>query len=153
MVTDQYGNLLEELGKLIGIPDLHPDANNSCLLKFENEVSARIEMFKSGFLIIAADLDVPTPGKYRETLFEEALKANGLPHPRYGTLAFRKKNDHLMLFDTFSLDTISPTKIAQFLPPFVEKASIWKEAIAKGNIPTVSSSGTVKSSGMFGLAP
>lgn len=93
MVTDFFGSLLQELGKVLEIPDLHPDRNNSCQIVLKNGLNLQIELDRSGqFLIFGADLGVVPPGRYRENLFREALKANDMPHPIHGILAYSKKN-------------------------------------------------------------
>jgi hypothetical protein len=151
MSSDQFGNILEGLGKLLNITDLQPDANNCCLLNFSNGVPVSIEVYKGLFLMIISDLG-PTPaGKYRENLLGEALKANGQPLPRMGVFGYNKKRDSLLLFEKFFFDTASAEKIFEILPQFIEKGFVWKEAITKGEIPTTSSS-SAKPSGMFGLA-
>jgi hypothetical protein len=152
MVSNQLGALLEDLGKILKIPDLHPDENNTCLLRFDNGVQVQLELDKVGSsLIIGSDLGVIPAGRYRENVLGEALKANGLPPPRYGIFAYSKKSDKLVLFQKMPLDDITADKIASFLPNFIDKAIIWKEAIAKGDVPAVSAQGVTKPSGMFGL--
>lgn len=155
MVTDYYGSLLEELGKILEIPDLHPDQNNSCQIKLKNGLSLQLEFDRSGqFIIIGANLGVVPPGRYRENLFREALKANDLPNPIHGILAYSKKSDSLVLFEKLRTHEISGETIAAELIPFSEKAIIWKEALEHNDVPIANQAfNTPHSSGMFGLKP
>lgn len=153
MVTDAFGALLQELGKIIKIPDLQPDSNYSCLIKFPIGISVQIEMTKGGTsLMMACDLGLVAPGRFRENVFREALMANGLPPPRNGDFSYSQKTDHLLLTSYFPLKELNGEKLAAGLIPFMEKAKIWQEAIQRGDIPSHDARlTTAKGSGMFGL--
>jgi hypothetical protein len=152
MVTDFFGNFLQELGQVMNIPNLHPDDNNSCLIKFQSGIQVQLELERNGyFLVLGTDLgDVPG-GKYRENVFCEALKANGLPYPRFGNLAYSTQSSHLVLFDRFNTAELKAQKLAEFFPPFIEKAQVWKDAISKGTLPAISGAEVKSDGGIFGL--
>lgn len=153
MVTDHFGALLQELAQALNISKLQADANNSCLIKFKGGIRIQIEPDREEkFLIIGADLgEIPT-GRYRENLFTEALKANGLPRPRYGFFAYSKPKDHLVLTEFLPMQDLRGDKIADFLPLFIEKVKLWKESIYRGEIPP-SAVVTSRPMGMFGMRP
>lgn len=155
MVVNQFEALLQELGQILKIP-LHPDKTHSCLIKLKEGVSVQLEIDRPGdSLLFGIDVaDVP-PGKYRENLFKEALRANGSPSPRYGTLAYSRKTGHLVLFERLPLKDLNGDKVAEFLKPFVMKAKVWKDAIIRGEVPVIQGSGAHpnKNIGMFGLRP
>lgn len=155
MVTDLFGTILQELGKLLEIPDLHPDRNHSCLIKLKNGQSIQLELDRGGhFLILGADLGEVPPGKYRENLFKEALKANEMPYPLHGILAYSKKSEHLILFEKLYARELNGEKVFAALTPFAEKALIWEEALKHNDIPVLSQvQSPGRSSGMFGLRP
>lgn len=154
MVTDLFGALLEELGVSLKLPTLHPDSNNSCLIKFKNGVEVQIEMDKSGrHLIIGSDLGSVPIGKYRENLFREALKANDLPPPIHGILSYSEKTDHLVMFRKLPLADLNGDKIAAAITPFTEKALIWQEALKHNDIPAINQMSAAQGGGMFGLRP
>lgn len=154
MITDTFGALLQELGKMLKIPHLQPDQNNSCLIKFNNGLSIQLELDKGGyFLLIGCDLGPVPPGRYRENVFREALMANGMPYPRYGDFSYSRKSDHLLLTSRLPIKDLNGEKIALELTPFIEKANNWQNSLSRGEIPshipsTLSSKG---GSGMFGL--
>src|SRR5207253_6576274 len=136
---------------------IKPDKASACTLKFRNGVQVQMEMDPRGEnLLIISNLGSILSGRYRENLFREALKANGLAPPRYGIFAFGKKNDALVLFDSLLLDELTGQKLADFLLSFTQKAELWKTGIDRGEVPSFLGnelpSGKGPSSGMFGLA-
>jgi hypothetical protein len=155
MVIDLLGSLLQELGQLIGVPNLQPDANNVCLIKFKGNVYIQLELDRSSqFLIMTSDLGSIPIGRYRETIFFEALKANGLPPPHNGIFGYSKQADRLILFQMLSIKDLTGNKISDALAPFLEKAKIWKSSIEKGEIPpVVLPGGATAPKGIFGLRP
>ena len=155
MVMDLLNAILKELEKHINIDDLHSDKNESCQIVFNNGFEVQLELDPTGeFLCVGTKLGVvPSGGRYRQSLFKEALKANGLPPPRYGTFAFSEKNNTLIFFEYLWAKELSGDKLFTFLTSFKEKALLWKDAIAKGNIPELSqlSPKGARPKGMFGL--
>jgi hypothetical protein len=153
MVTDLFGTLLQELGPLLEIPTLHPDRQNSCLIRLKGGLNIQLELDRMGqFFIMGSDLGTVPPGKYRENLFREALKANGMPQPLNGILAYSQKTEHLILFEKMHVKDLNGDKIMAVLTPFCEKARVWRDALARGDIPALTqyyASG--KPGGIFGL--
>lgn len=151
-MTDGFlGAFLSELGSLLHLPNLHPDKNNACLIKFKGDLQVQIEVAKSGkHLLVGIDLGSISPGRYRENIFETALMTNGLPPPHHGTFAYSQQTDHLILFHLFPLKSLRAQSVSDFLHPFLDKARIWKEALSKHTVPAVKFKGKT-GSGMFGL--
>ena len=75
-----------------------------------------------------------------------------MPGIRHGVFAYSKQTDHLILFEMFNLRELTGAKVAEFIPLFLQKAKLWKEALEKSDIPA-STSYAGKSSGIFGLKP
>ena len=157
MITDKFDNLIQELGTALKIK-LKPDKNNACLLRFKNGMQIQLEAdSRSEKLILASDLGQIPQGRYRENIFREALKANGLPPPRNGIFAYSKKNESLVLCDSISLEELTGTKLADYLHSFIQKGELWKNAITRGEVPSFMgnelSFGAAQSQpgGLFGL--
>jgi hypothetical protein len=152
MVTDFFGVLLQELSRLMGISELRPDRNNSCLINMQKGYKVQLEVDSSGrYLIIGCDLgEVPT-GRYRETIFMEALKINGMPSVLNGHLAYSKKLNHLILFEMLDLTNINGDKVFAVMTPFLEKAAVWKDAITRGEIPVMPAQASTMSHMPFGM--
>lgn len=149
MVRDLFGNILAEIGQALKIPDLHPGKDSSCLVKMPSGVTVQFELDKKGeALLIGSEIGQLQAGRYRENVFREALKANGMP-PLNGIFAFSKKAEKLVLFMKIPLKDYHADKLLTILTPFLEKAQLWRDAIARGDIPVASQ--TSNTSGMFGL--
>lgn len=153
MVMDLLNTILKDLEKSIKIDDLHSDKNESCQIRFENGLEVQLELDPSGeFLCVGTKLGEVPGGRYRQTLFKEALRANGQPPPRYGTFAFSQKTNSLVFFEYLWAKELNGEKLSSFLTQFRTKAQIWKEAIARGDVPQYGETGVRgKSGGMFGL--
>ncbi len=152
MVKALFEALLEELGKTLKISDLHPDRNNSCLISLPNKLKLQLEMDSHAQnILLGCDLGPIPPGRYRENVFKEALKSNGLSGPNHGTVAFSQKTEHIILFKYLNVKDLTGEKIADAIGPFTEKALKWKTALEHGEVPLASNLQT--SSGMFGLRP
>lgn len=154
MVANLFETLLQELGKteVIPIQELHPDRNNSCLIRLKGGLEIQIELDKKiDTLVIGCDLGPVANGRYREEVFREALKANGLPYPRWGDFAYSQKSDHLVLFHKMHTKDLTGEKIADFLTHFLEKAFQWRDALLRNDVPVVSGTSAYRPMGMFGL--
>lgn len=149
MVASLYESLLQELGEQLHIP-LRPD-RESCVIEYKDGLRVQLELDRQEeFLRIVSDFGEIAPGRYRENLFREALKSNGLPPPHVGVFALSHNSTHLILFDVLPVRNLTGLHIADFLTPFLEKAKVWREAITTGQLPSVSS-GRSSRSGIFGL--
>jgi hypothetical protein len=152
MVSDFFGTLLQELGESLKIKDLHLDEHNSCLIKFPSGLEIQVEPdSREEFLVIGTTIGVVPAGRYRETIFREALKANSMPLPRYGVFAFSTKTENLILFDTLHMKDLTGTKVFDHLSAFAEKALTWKEALSHGDVPSIHGSYSGTHTGMFGM--
>lgn len=154
MVMDLVNTILKDLEKYIQIEDLHTDKNESCRIVYSSGFEVQLELDPSGeFLCVGTKLAALPTGRYRQTLLKEALKANGLPPPRYGTFAISQKNNTLIFFDYLWAKELTGEKLFTFLTSFKEKATIWKEAISRGDVPQLSqmSPKGTRPKGMFGL--
>jgi hypothetical protein len=150
MVKDLFDSLLEETGHALQIPNLHADRNNTCLIQLSNGLKVQLEIEpKAQIFMIGCDLGEVPIGRYRNNLFREALRANGLPGPQAGILAYSSKTDHLVLFKALPLKELNGERIADALESFSEKALLWKQAVDNGEIPALYTNRP--SAGMFGL--
>lgn len=128
---DRFAAILYDLGKEIGV-DLYPDEKRICQLNFEEKLHLQIQYdeAKEQITLVSFLAEVPA-GKYRETVFKEALKSNA-EYPRVGTLAYSGRNNQLTLFAYFSGREHSMEKLFLLLKAFIEKGIAWKEAIEQG---------------------
>ena len=153
MITGQLGIILEELSRALHIPNLHPDDHESCLLRLHNGLEIQIELDKmQNSLIIGINLGEIPLGRYREDLFESALKINGESN-KVGILAYSTQRDNLVLFEMLPLKDLTGTHVADLITPLSEKALNWKQAISSNQIPQSQNSSFSTRRGIFGLTP
>lgn len=154
MVKDLFASILEELGSIFKLT-LSPDKNNACLIKYKTGSNLHMELDSGGEkIIVISDLGTPPLGRFRENLFREALKSNGLPPPKNGVFAYAKRSDSLVLYSTVAIADLTGQKLADFLAPFMQKADLWRTSIQRNEVPSFLgnelSFGT-GGTGMFGL--
>jgi hypothetical protein len=136
MVKDVFATILEELGSIFKLR-LTPDRNNACLVRFKTGLNLHMEFDGAQEkIVIVSELGTPPLGRYRENLFREALKSNGLPPPKNGVFAYSKKNDSLVLYSTIAIADLSGQKLADFLLPFMQKADLWRASIVNNEVPS-----------------
>lgn len=147
--------ILEEIAKtqlmnLISSPtSLSRLVNNMCLIPLTNGLKLQAQLDdEEKNLLVATVIGNLQVGKYRDLIFKEALKANGLPPPLHGIFAYSKKTSDLLLFDFLDMRGLTGNIVSERLVPFIEKAKIWSEALSTNNIPE---SQPVSGSGIFGL--
>ncbi len=135
MVTDRFGALLEELSEVLKI-SLAPDANNACKIVMPDKLEVYMEPDLLGdTLQLVIDIGKPGEGKFRENIFREALRANGLPFPRLGTFCYGHKVDTLLLFEFLSMEDLNGARLADVINQLSDKARIWRDSIAHGELP------------------
>jgi hypothetical protein len=154
MVMDLLNTILKDLEKHIQIEDLHADENASCLINFGDGVSIQIELDPAEeYICVGTKLGEVPSGRYRQSLFKEALKANGLPPPRIGTFAYSEKSKSLIYFEYLWAKEMTGQRLFEFVQQFKSKAVLWKGAIARGEIPQLDLMAPkgARPKGMFGL--
>src|SRR5277367_5219942 len=110
-MIDRFEELLNELSTELATP-LHTDRKGACKLKINETFHVQLECdaHQENLLVATFICDVP-PGKYRENILRDALKANW-PFPKNGTLAYSDRNNKLVLFSNFQLANMNGKKLA-----------------------------------------
>jgi hypothetical protein len=152
MVTDRFGALIEELSTALKIK-LAPDSHNACRIRFKDKLEVYMEPDGPGEMLqILLEIGKPGEGRFRENIFREALRANGLPFPRIGTFCYGQKTDSLLLFEFVPIEDLNGTRLADIITQLSEKARIWRESIEHGELPPFQSGkGGSRPEGVFGL--
>ena len=146
-----FESLISELGTQMELP-LKPDHHQSCRLDFGNDLKIQLDLTGEGDqILIGSELGSLVAGIYRQKILDQALRVNSLSRSPHGTLAFSEKNDSLVLFQFFPLASLSGEKLWAFLQLFIEHATIWKEAMAQGEVPLLEEDMEPKGSGFYGL--
>ncbi len=155
-----FEELLKELSRQIGL-DLHPDQHGICCLKVDEDLRIQIEPdSQKGRLLIGSFIGELMPGRFREEVLKEALKANALILPEGkpggmpgGTLAFHQHNNQLFLFHYVAQEGLDGPKLVQALAQFTNYAMLWHNSIKNGR-PTPLNLGAPHPSPLpFGIRP
>jgi len=151
-MLDPFESLLSELGAELGT-SLHPDRKGACKLKINDTFHVQLECdaHQENLLVATFICDVP-PGKYRENILRDALKANW-PFPKNGTLAYSDRNNKLVLFSHFRLIHLNGKKLADFLTIFLDKANNWRIGVETGHTAHLAATAIKPSTGLFGMKP
>jgi len=151
-MIDPFQELLVSLGQQLGLP-LHPDKTGACKLNIRNLFSIQLEYEPARERILIASFlsDIP-PGKLRENVLRDALKAN-FPYPELGSFGYSERNNKLSLFLYVPLNGLTGPKLAALLAAFIEKATKWKEAIEQGQTATLVLGESSTGIKPFGLKP
>lgn len=133
MLSNRYEEVLAVLSKEVDF-HLSADSNNSCLLSFEDGFEIQVEMEpKTGLLVIGTALFEIPPGKYRENVFTEALKANHRVSFQAGILSFSPRKNSLILFEKIDLEFFKPVEILPLFQAFCHYSKIWRQALQMGH--------------------
>lgn len=127
-----FTDLMNDLGELLNT-EIHPDLNLSCCLMINDSLKVQIEMSTTGEEILLASFVVELPpGRFREEVLRDALKANHQSDLNHGVLSYVKNHNALTLFQTIHAHGLSANDLYKYLSLFVERAKGWKDAINAG---------------------
>lgn len=153
----EFSALISDLSELIDI-ELEADDKDSCAIRYPSDLLVQFEVDNGGnYLLMGVELGELGAGRYREDVFEAALKANGAPWPRVGTLAYSTKAGQLVLCEWLPIHNLRAHNVADILDEFVKKAEKWTLALQEGAIPEPDGlelpPGARVSNSPFGLRP
>ena len=127
-----FDELMENLSDILK-RDIIPDPNNVINLVIDQTIKVQIEPDSfDEYIYIAAMIEELPPGKFREHILRDALKANYLADINPGTLSYMYKNNMLMLHQKFPLGSLDALKLIDLVKTLVERAKVWKTAINEG---------------------
>lgn len=135
MVGSIFDGILKDLEVFFNCP-LHADTNQSCLVEMGFGISLQMELNPQEQLVIGSIVGILPFGGYRDRLIKQALKSN-YSAPSSGVFGYNIKTNHLILFISINPTRLTKEKIYDKLPPFIEKAKLWKETIEAGEMPIV----------------
>ena len=132
---DRFEEILTELGHLIALGILI--RRGVCQLNINDVFHVQIEFQpqKERLLLVCMISEVP-PGKFRENILKDGLRANW-PRPLHGTLCYCEKNNNLCLFEARSLENITGQKLLDTLHAFIAKADSWRVGVEMGQTGTL----------------
>lgn len=130
-MTDLFSNLIAELGKVFALK-LTPDKYNACSLEIPPlTIQLELDEPRENLFIFTKIIELP-PGKFRENVLAEALKANGLPDPRLGVFGYIAITNHLALHQVYPVKILNGENLAALFGGFYELATSWYDSIHRG---------------------
>ena len=130
-MSADFKHILTQLGVNLEL-FLTPENDKICSLKVNDKLIVYLELDESENNILFGTFlcDIP-PGKFRENVFINTLKANG-QIPVNSIFAFNEPSSKLALFSFVPLATANALTLKDQLQHFIEKAMQWKDAIESG---------------------
>ncbi len=128
-----FVDLLEQLAEEFGT-DLRPDLHGICLLLINEKLKVQLEVDVTGENLLMACLvsELP-PGRFRENILKNALKANHLIEENFGTLSYTGPDNALVLSTNLLMHGLTGRELYEFLSIFVGRATAWQKAIDEGH--------------------
>lgn len=150
-MMDIFAQLLSDLGLLLDTP-LSPDKRGACRLNIEDTLHVQLEpdANREKLLLWCFLAEIP-PGKFRENILRDALKAN--VDTTAGTLGFSDRNNQMLLFSHLNFSSLHAKELFEFLHIFITKARAWQQAIATGQTIDLLPEPKQKSLSPFDLKP
>jgi len=128
----RFEELLHALGKVFHL-ELHVDRFSACSIQVHDDLIIQLQLDASqeNLWIFSKLIELP-PGKFRENVLAETLKANGLPDPVAATFGYITASASLAMFQQYPLNILNGDRLAGILGSFLDMASQWRAAIAAG---------------------
>jgi len=131
-MRDKFLILLNSLSEKLEI-DLQLDTNGACSILYEDNLAVQLELDSTlENLIVFSSLFTLAPGKFREDVLLNALKANNT-FPYVAIFSYFEPDNSLAFHNFLKFETLSVDILVSYLSTFVELASRYKKAIEQGN--------------------
>lgn len=127
-----FEELLSELSKVFDLK-LHVDHHNACSIRIPDRLTVQLQLdpTQENLFLFSKLIEIP-PGKFREDVLREALKANGQADPIVGIFGYLHATNQLILYQKYPLPVLTGSRLANFFGAFLEFGDIWRDAIANG---------------------
>lgn len=149
-----YSELIADLSDRLNM-EIYPDVNNVVNLMIEKRVKIQLESDPvDEFILLGAYVADLPPGKFREHILKNALKANHNVDKHPEILSYMSRENMLTLHIKLVTPTLTTDILIEHIKSIVERAKKWQDAIESGRpspddeVPDVSD-GSKRS--MFGL--
>jgi len=130
-----FEDLIHELGAALGMP-LHIDHHGACTLQMNEKIRIQIEPdTKEDKIAMAAYITELSPGKFREEVLKEALKANASTvagGSMNNILGFCARHNEFACHAYLPLRELNTEKLLPVLVSLAEYSISWLEAIQSG---------------------
>ncbi len=131
-----FEELIRELGATLGI-ELHIDHHGACCLQLKDKVRVQLEPDnKEDRLILAAFIGELSPGRFREDVLKEALKANAqntVNGHAGAILGFCARHNQLACHTFLLYQEAMGEKLLNTVTYLSEQAVSWFDALQNGH--------------------
>src|SRR3990167_5179686 len=129
-MASQFEELLSQLGPVFHL-SLHVDKNQACSIEVHQHLIIQLQpdMAQENLFLFSKIIEIP-PGKFRENVLREALKANALPDPRVGIFGYVAATNHLVLFQRYPFTMLTGERLAGLVGAFIEYGDSWHQAVS-----------------------
>src|SRR5580658_4179396 len=106
-MIDRFQEILNDLGRVFSL-ELQIDKHHACSIQVSEHLTVQLQLDSSqeSLFLFAKVIEIP-PGKFRENVLREALKANALPDPRTGIFGYLAQTNRLALFQRYPLEMLN----------------------------------------------
>jgi hypothetical protein len=127
-----FEELLAELSKVFELK-LHVDHHSACSIRIPDKLTVQLQLdaAQENLFLFSKLIEIP-PGKFREDVLKEALKANGENESVPGVFGYIAATNHLALYQKFPMAILTGKRLAGFLGAFIDFGDTWRAAIQKG---------------------
>lgn len=131
MTADRLEELLSQLGHIFKLP-LHTDKSHACSIHITPlTIQIQLDSIQENLFFFSKIIALP-PGRFRENVLREAMKANGLSDPRAGVLGYIATTNHLTLHQCYPLSILNGDRLAALFGGFFDLGASWHQAIESG---------------------
>ncbi|MBS3904593.1 MAG: CesT family type III secretion system chaperone [Simkania sp.] len=125
-----FEDLLKDLASLMDLP-LHVDHRGVCCLRVDDQFEVQMEVGKKNDLIILAFINELGPGKFREEVLKEGLKANNQLLPG-GIVSFSGKTNQLVIYKRLPNELLNAQSVLETLSSLIDYATQWLVSLKEG---------------------
>ncbi len=119
-----FEDLLNELGKVLRMK-LHVDAKGACSLRIQDKTIQLEPDRDLGSLFIFTRIMETPPGKYREQILAQAMKAN--TQSSSAIFAYLEKTNELVAFQKYPFSILTGERLASLIATFLEASKASSE--------------------------
>jgi hypothetical protein len=135
-MIDAFGQLIHDLGRKMGL-SLHLDHIGACSLLMAPltiQIQPDTSLEKVFLFTPIAQL---LPGAFQERVLTQALRHNGSCLFQPALLSYMKDRNTLTAYQIYPFLILNADRLLNFLQGFFEVALNWREALAKGDLPSI----------------
>lgn len=131
-MISRFEEILDQLGHVFELK-LHVDRKNACSIQIHPHliIQLQLDMSQEHLWLFTKVAETP-PGKFRENILKETLKANALPDPRSAIFGYILSSNELAAFQKYPLGILNGEILSGLIGAFLETSSKWQEAILSG---------------------